>query len=87
MIINYLAEKIASKKMYCHFFNHHYVEIKKVNNHFKEFECIHCKHQVTNDNKGKKIELTSELKDINKMLSYLYLKREFLSHFYFSRNQ
>ncbi|HPW97867.1 MAG TPA: hypothetical protein PK218_04845 [Flavobacterium sp.] len=87
MKTNYLADKIVSKNLICILFGHHYVEIKKVNNHFKEFECSHCKLQATNDIKGKKTALTTELKDINKTLSYLHLKREFLSHFYFSRNK
>ncbi|WNM20313.1 hypothetical protein [Flavobacterium capsici] len=87
MKTNYLEEKSFTKNLLCTLFGHHYVEVKKVNNHFKEYECTHCKLQVTNDNKGNKIVLTSELKDINKTLSYLHLKRQFLSHFYFSRNK
>lgn len=87
METNHLAEKSIVKKLFCILFGHHFIQIKKVNNHFKEFECSHCKLQVTNDNIGNKIVLTSELKDINKTLSYLHLKREFLSRFYFSRNK
>lgn len=87
MKTSYLANIPFAKKILCSLFGHHFLEVKKVNNHFKEFECSHCKMQVTNDNKGKKIILTSELKDINKTLSYLHLKRQFLSHFYFSRNK
>jgi hypothetical protein len=87
MKTNYLAETKTTKHILCLLFGHHYLEVKKVNNHFKEFECSHCKLQATNDSKGKKIALTTELKDINKTLSYLHLKREFLSRFYFSRNK
>lgn len=87
MKANPLAENTITKNILCLLFGHHYLEVKKVNNHFKEFECSYCKLQVTNDNKGNKTALTTELKDINKTLSYLHLKREFLSRFYFSRNK
>lgn len=87
MKTNYLADKNTPKNIICFLFGHHFVEVKKINNHFKEFECKHCKLQATNDKKGNKVALTTELKDINKTLSYLHLKREFLSQFYFSRNK
>jgi len=87
MKTNYLAKKLFSKKLFCILIGHQFTAIKKINNHFKELECSHCKIQVTNDNKGKITELTAELKDINKTLLYLHLKREFISHFYLSRNK
>ncbi|MGV9003441.1 hypothetical protein [Flavobacterium sp.] len=87
METNNLAEKKSAKRFFCALFGHQYIQIKEVNNHFKEFECSHCKLQVTNDAIGNKIILTTELKDINKILSYLHLKREFRSRFYFSRNK
>jgi hypothetical protein len=43
--------------------------------------------QATNDSVGQKIKLTSELKDINETLFYLYLKRQFLAKFYFEKKE
>lgn len=82
-----LAFRNSFKNLHCYLFGHHFVEVKKINSHFKEYDCKHCKLEATNDNNGKKIALTSELKDINATLYYLYIKRQFLSHFYFSRNK
>lgn len=87
MKTNYLAEGMVKKNYRCSLLGHHYVEIKKVNTHFSEYECSVCKMQVTNDSRGHKITLTSKLKEINETLFYLNLKKEFLSKFYFKKEQ
>ena len=71
----------------CSLLGHRYVETKKVNTHFSEFECKTCKTQATNDSRGQKITLTSELRDINETLFYLNLKRQFLAKFYFPKKE
>ena len=82
---NYLTDGLVKKNYRCSMLGHRYVETKKVNNHFSEFECKTCKMQVTNDTRGQKITLTSRLKDINETLFYLNLKKQFLSKFYFRK--
>ncbi|MFM2214504.1 MAG: hypothetical protein RL427_1767 [Bacteroidota bacterium] len=85
MKTNYLSIGIVKKSYLCTLFGHRYVETKKVNTHFSEFECEHCKMQVTNDSRGQKIVLTTKLKDINETLFYLQLKKQFVSRFYFQK--
>lgn len=82
-----LTEKLIGKYNLCSLIGHRFVVTKKVNAHFSEYECPVCKQQATNDPIGKKIMLTSELKDINETLFYLRLKKEFLHHFYFSKKE
>ena len=64
-----------------------YVETKKVNEHFSEFECVNCRTQATVDSRGQKITLTSQLRDINETLFYLNLKKQFLAKFYFQKKE
>jgi hypothetical protein len=85
MKTNYLTEGMVKKSYRCSLLGHHYVETKKVNMHFSEFECSICKMQATNDSRGHKITLTSKLKEINETLFYLSLKKQFLSKFYFRK--
>jgi hypothetical protein len=85
MKTNYLSNGIVKKNYYCTLFGHRYVETKKVNNHFSEFECEVCRIQATNDIRGQKITLTTKLKDINETLFYLQLKKQFVARFYFHK--
>ena len=82
-----ITQNPAKKNYRCIIFGHIFMVTKKVNEHFSEFECKHCALQVTNDTRGKKITLTSKLKEINETLLYLHLKKQFLSKFYFNSKQ
>ena len=84
---NRLTGNLLGKKIVCTIFGHQYIETKKVNIHFSEFECSYCKMQATNDKIGKKTALTDKLKEINKSLSYLNLKKEFVKRFYFPKKE
>lgn len=84
---NRLTGNLLGKKIVCTIFGHQYIETKKVNIHFSEFECSYCKMQATNDKIGKKTVLTDELKEINETLSYLNLKKEFVKRFYFPKKE
>ena len=75
METNYLPNGMVKKNYRCSLLGHRFVETKKINNHFSEFECKICKMQVTNDMRGQKIRLTSKLKEINETLFYLNLKK------------
>lgn len=87
MKTNYLTEGMVKKSYRCSLLGHHFVETKKVNTHFSEYECTICKMEVTNDTRGQKITLTSQLKEINETLFYLNLKKQFLSKFYFRKER
>lgn len=87
MKINYLTQGMVKKNYRCSILGHRFVETKKINIHFSEYECEICKMQATNDSRGQKITLTSKLKDINETLFYLNLKKQFLMHFYFNKKQ
>ena len=83
MKTNYLEEKVAKKDFLCSIIGHRYLKTKTINEHFSEYECACCGHQFTNDSQGKKIDLTSKLKEINETLFYLHMRREFINKFYF----
>jgi hypothetical protein len=85
MKLNHLSGNLIGKKIVCSIFGHQFIETKKVNIHFSEYECTYCKLQATNDRVGRKTALTNELKEINETLSYLNLKKEFLKRFYYSK--
>ncbi len=59
----------------CSIFGHHYAVTKRVTQHIKEYQCIHCQKQVTTDVNGNLSRLTPELQDINETLQELYRKR------------
>lgn len=61
--------------IFCNFFGHHFVVSKKVTQHIKEYECVHCHKQVTTDERGKLSLLTPKLKEINRALEDMYQKR------------
>lgn len=61
--------------MCCGIFGHYYAVSKKVTSHIKEYECIHCKKQVTTDEHGNLLNLTPELEDINDTLQKVYKKK------------
>lgn len=69
---------LLGNKLWCSLFGHHIVTTRNVTNHFKEYECSVCRLELTNDEKGRKIFMTPELKDINETLVNLYQRRHHL---------
>jgi len=67
-----------ASKMWCFLFGHQLVTTRNVTNHFKEYECSMCHLELTNDEKGRRIFMTPELKDINETLILFYQKRHHL---------
>ena len=64
------------KKVFCNIFGHHYSVSKKVTQHIKEYECIHCGRKVTTDVDGNLSVLTPELEEINRTLESLFNKKQ-----------
>ena len=65
-------------KVWCSLFGHRFITTRNVTNHFKEYQCRNCRLELTNDEKGRKIFLTPEHKDINETLVHFYQKRHHL---------
>ena len=65
-------------KIWCIFFGHRFVTTRNITNHFKEYKCNCCQLELTNDEKGDKIFLTPEYKDINETLINFYQRRHHL---------
>jgi len=62
-------------KLYCSWFGHKLVLLRKITQHFEEYECKNCKKQYTRDSSGKIVALTPFLKDINETIFKVYLRR------------
>lgn len=65
-------------KLWCSIFGHQFITTRNVTNYFKEYKCSKCHLELTNDENGRKIFLTPELKDINETLVLFYQKRHHL---------
>jgi len=65
----------TQKKWVCMFIGHRYQPIRKITNHFNEYECKCCGKQVADDPRGKLIVLTPQIKEINETLQYMFLKK------------
>ncbi|SHI33098.1 hypothetical protein SAMN04487911_101138 [Arenibacter nanhaiticus] len=59
----------------CGILGHHFAVSKRVTDHIKEYQCVHCKKQVTTDVSGNLSALTPEKQDINNTLEDLYQRR------------
>lgn len=74
-----IANPLSLKgKVWCSLFGHHFETSRSVTNHFKEYKCSVCQHEITNDEKGHKISLTPKNRIINDTLVHFYQKRHHL---------
>ncbi len=65
-------------KVWCSVFGHHYETSRNITNHFKEFKCTVCQHELTNDENGHIVSLTPKHRIINDTLVHFYQKRHHL---------
>ena len=75
MDISTIKSNYFGGKIWCSIFGHDYSITKNVTEHFKEYTCKHCQHQLTNNAKGKIVFMTQEYKEINETLALFYQKR------------
>jgi len=61
--------------IHCSFFDHEYIVSKHVTQHVKEYECKHCKKQMTTSGNGNLIPLTPKFQEINSVLKRMYNKK------------
>ena len=59
----------------CNIFGHNFEVSKKVTYHVKEYQCRHCKKQMTTNSNGNLIDLTQKYKEINAILERIHNKR------------
>ena len=60
----------VTSRLYCNFFGHDYHVTKKVTQHVKEYQCSHCKKELTTNSNGNLTELTATFKEINDILEF-----------------
>ncbi|MBU2940861.1 hypothetical protein KO494_15030 [Lacinutrix sp. C3R15] len=60
----------------CNIFGHKFEVSKNVTYHVKEYQCTHCKKQMTTNSNGNLIPLTAKYKKINSVLEHIYIKKE-----------
>ena len=62
-------------KMYCSIFGHDFEVSRKVTRHVKEYECSHCKKELTTNGNGNLTVLTPKYREINSILERMYTRR------------
>ncbi|HUH28531.1 hypothetical protein [Gelidibacter sp.] len=65
------------KTVYCSIFGHNYVVSKKITFHVNEYQCTHCRAQMTTNSNGELIPLTPKFKEINSVLERIHKRRKF----------
>lgn len=64
------------KHVYCSLFGHDFQVSKDVTFAVKEYQCKHCKTEVTNNGNGNFVKLTPKYREINSVLSRIHSKRQ-----------
>lgn len=59
----------------CSIFGHHFEVSKKVTYHVKEYQCTHCRKQMTTNSNGNLIALTPKYREINSILERIHSKK------------
>ena len=61
--------------IHCSLFGHDYIVSKDITRHVKEYQCKHCKKQMTTSGNGNLIPLTPKFQEINSVLKSMYNKK------------
>ncbi|MBU2940862.1 hypothetical protein KO494_15035 [Lacinutrix sp. C3R15] len=64
------------KKIQCSVFGHNFNVSEDITAHVKEYQCKHCKKQMTTSANGNLIPLTPKYKRINSILKSVHYKKE-----------
>ena len=62
--------------IHCSVFGHDFVVSNNITRHVKEYQCKHCKKQMTTSGNGNLIPLTPKFKEINSVLKSIHTKKE-----------
>lgn len=66
---------LSIAKIYCAIFGHDYRLSKEVTGHVSEYQCTHCKKEVTTNVRGHIETMTPKLKEINAVLEKVHAKK------------
>lgn len=64
------------KNLICSLLGHDFKETRKVTDFVSEFQCIHCKKQMSTNENGALTPLTSQQKEINSLLHSVHKKKK-----------
>jgi hypothetical protein len=70
-----IKKKISSRNFICLLFGHKIHTTRTITNHIKEYKCVHCGLELTNEVKGELTFLSAERKEINETLKYFLQKK------------
>jgi len=73
-----IYRKFQTGKVLCSLFGHKRITTRNVTGHFKEYECTVCHLELTNDDQGRKLFLTPQLREVNETVISFYKKRHHL---------
>jgi hypothetical protein len=76
MKINLHSGNHLMRRMQCHFLGHQLKTTRNVTNHLREFKCVVCEIELTQDLSGAIIYLSRKQKEINDTLFNLHQKRK-----------
>lgn len=60
------------RQLFCSVFGHNFQVSKNITYHIKEYQCCHCKKEMTTNSKGNLTELTQKYKEINSVLERIH---------------
>lgn len=64
------------KHLICSLKGHEFKVTKEITSHVKEFQCIHCKKEMTTGENGLLRPLTNKYREINHLLGDMYKKKK-----------
>lgn len=64
------------KNLICSLVGHDFRITKKITNYVSEFQCIHCKKQMSTNGNGNLTPLTSKQREINILLQHIHKKKK-----------
>ncbi|AXO80940.1 hypothetical protein DZC78_11270 [Olleya aquimaris] len=71
--MNLVQTKPTKKgKLYCSIFGHNFQVSKQITYHVNEYQCSHCKKEMTTDSTGQLTAMTPKYKEINSVLERIH---------------
>ncbi|HLV69986.1 MAG TPA: hypothetical protein VKY34_04705 [Xanthomarina sp.] len=64
------------KNLICSLKGHDYRVIRRVTDYVNEYQCMHCKKQMSTNENGALTPLTPKQKEINSVLNYIHRKKK-----------
>ena len=75
--MNKVQHKPSRKgKLYCSIFGHKFSVSKQITHHVYEYQCSHCKKEMTTNSNGALTELTPKYREINTVLQQIHQSKQ-----------